>query len=379
MKKALMVTSVASMIKQFNIPNIKNLKKLGYEVTVATNFNIPGTIPLKESKELFNDLYKSDVIPINIEFDRNPISKKNFKAFKELKTIIKNGDFDLIHCQSPVGGVLTRLASRSAMKETTKIIYTAHGFHFYESAPKKNWIFYPIEKKLSRYTDLLITINEQDYNKALAFNTCQVEYVPGIGVDTEKFNMTSFNKKKREELGIPNSVFLIVSVGELNENKNHKVIIEAMHKLGKPDIHYAIIGIGQLKDELANLTDSYGLSKQVHFLGYRNDINEIYKTTNIFAFPSKREGLGLAAVEAMAAGLPLLTSNKHGINDYSIFGETGFKYEPDDIIGFSEGILKLYTLDKSEVFKIGQNNVIKSKKFDQEIVNQKMYDIYREM
>lgn len=379
MKKVLIVTSVASMIEQFNIPNIKVLKEIGYDVTVATNFKNPGTIPLKKSKKLYDSLITNGVTPIEIPFSRTPVSHENIKAYKRLKVIIREGNFNLIHCQSPIGGALTRLAARGINKFKPQIFYTAHGFHFYDGAPKKNWIFYIIEKQLSKYTDVLITINNQDYQRALAFNTCLVEYIPGIGIDTDNFSKTPVKRNKRKELGIPNSIFLLLSVGELNKNKNHKVIIEAMNRLNNPEIHYAISGIGPEKDDLAKLVDEYNLNEQIHFLGYRNDIAEIYKIADVFAFPSKREGLGLAAIEALAAGLPLLTSNKHGINDYSIHGKTGFKYEPEDINGFMKGIIQLYTLKKSDRLKLGQNNREIAKQFDRKIVNQKMLKIYQKV
>jgi glycosyltransferase EpsD len=81
----------------------------------------------------------------------------------KLKNIIADNDYDIIHCHTPVGGALARIAARNYRKRGTKVIYTAHGFHFFEGSPVKNWIlYYPLEKWLSRFTDVLITLNSEE-------------------------------------------------------------------------------------------------------------------------------------------------------------------------------------------------------------------------
>lgn len=377
MKRALMVTSVASMIKQFNMPNIQILQDLGYEVTVATNFKEPGTIPIEDADKLREELKEMGIVAINVNFHRSPLSNENLQAYRQIKLIIDEGNFDLIHCHSPVGGALTRMAARDARKNGTKVIYTAHGFHFFKGGPVKNWLYYPIERFLSKHNNVLITINHEDYARAKHFKTTAVVNVPGVGVDTKKFSECQIDEQSmRAAAGIPADSLVILSVGELNDRKNHRVIIEAMHQIDDATIPYAICGQGENRAKLQELVDSYNLQDQVHFLGYRNDIAQLYKMADIFAFPSKREGLGLAGIEAMAAGLPIITSNINGINEYSVNGETGFTYAPDDIAGFREGILKLRDMDPDHLGKIKAHNVLKSREYDQEIVNGKMREVY---
>ncbi|MFV8808142.1 glycosyltransferase [Aerococcus urinaeequi] len=376
MKKVLMVTSVASMIRQFNLPNIKILRDLNYQVTVATNFVSPGTMPIEESNKLMERLSDLGVIIENISFNRSPVHGDNFKAYKQLEKLIIDNEYDLIHCQSPIGGVITRLAV-NRKKSKSKIIYTAHGFHFFNGGPKRNWVVYPIEKLSSIKTDIIITINKEDYNRAKNFNTCDVEYVPGVGVDTYKISETLIDRsRKRETLGISPDSFLILSVGEVNDRKNHSVIVKAISEIKNRDIQYVICGLGEKTNEIKVLAEELGISSQVHFLGYRNDLNEIYHIADLFAFPSKREGLGLAGIEAMAAGLPIVTSNINGINDYSENGITGYKYDYDDYKGFSVGIKKIINMEDKKRKTMGQNNIKKSRRFDQINVNKKMREIY---
>src|SRR5699024_7211976 len=163
---------------------------------------------------------------VNVEFHRRPLNKQNLKAYKQLKNILSNNYYEIVHCQSPIGGMLARIVAKDTRNKGTKVIYTAHGFHFYDGAPLKNWLlFYPVEKWLSRYTDLLISINQEDYKRAKKFSVKQVEYIPGVGVDISQYNNLKVNKnRKRNDLNLPHNSFVISSVGELNDNKNHKII-----------------------------------------------------------------------------------------------------------------------------------------------------------
>ena len=208
--------------------------------------------------------------------------------------MINENKYAFIHCHNPISGIISRLAAK---KSNTKIIYTAHGFHFYKGAPVKNWIlFYPIEKLCSLYTDVLITINKEDYKLAKnKFYARKIVYIPGIGIDISKFQNVQINKDElKKELGLPKEGFILLSVGELNKNKNHSVVIKALSELGRKDIHYIIAGVGSLKNELEKLAIEKNIEDQVHFLGYRTDIDKIYQIADVFVFPSYREGLSVA-------------------------------------------------------------------------------------
>ena len=381
MKKALMLSSVASMIDQFNMSNINILQNLGYEVHVLANFEDPGTITQERADGLKVKLENIDVKIYDVDMHRNPASKENWLAYKTIKQIIETEKYDLIHCHSPIGGVLARLAANKSRKLfDTKVIYTAHGFHFFKGGPFKDWlVFYPIERYLSRYTDVLITINQVDSAVAGKFRMKKLEYIPGVGLDTTKFETVAIDiSKKRETLGIPNDAFVILSVGELSARKNHQVIINALHKLNNCKIYYLICGKGDRENELKEMIHGYGLDNRVFLLGYRSDINELNQIADVSAFPSRREGLGIAGLEAMAAGLPILTSDVQGIPDYSIDGVTGFNYDPMDVDGFASGIKMLFG-DPTLAKQMGSNNRQAVKKYDIENVNKIMRKIYNDL
>lgn len=311
-----------------------------------------------------------------LDFKRSPLRFENLMVYNQIKKIILEFGYDIVHVHTPVAAAIVRMA---CMNLNVKVFYTAHGFHFYDGAPIKNWVvFYPVEKFLSRFTDLLITINQEDYNRAIkSFNTEHIKYIPGVGLKIDDISRVEVNRReKRKEIQVPENAFLITSVGELNENKNHEVIIKALAKLNNLNIYYIICGEGPLKDYLNRLIKKLKLDKNVNLIGYRTDVIEILKVSDLFAFPSKREGLGMSALEAMAVGLPIITSNIHGMKDYSKNGVTGFTYNPNDVLGFAKGINKLYE-DKNLCKKMSKNNIREVEKYDINNVIEKLIELYK--
>jgi len=317
-KKCLMIASVSSMIGQFNMPNIDLLLSMGYMVAVAANFSFGNTFTDSDAEDLWNTLKSKNIEVHNIAFVRNIFDFKNITAYKQIKTLIDENGYSLIHCHSPIGGAVARLAARRHRKTGTQVIYTAHGFHFYRGAPLVNWLlYYPMEKWLSKYTDILITINNEDYNSAIQrLNAKNTYYIPGIGVDANRFaNPAVDGKSKRGELGIPADATVIISIGELSKRKNHQVAIKAMSKIKSDKLYYIICGQGKLQKKLRDLCQKLKLENFVLFLGYRNDISDLLHMSDIFVFPSLQEGLPVALMEAMAAGLPCIVSKIRGNTD----------------------------------------------------------------
>lgn len=352
--KILYVTTISNTVNAFLIPHIKLLIEQGHQVDVA--FNIV--------QEVNQQLIELGCTVHNIEFQRSPIDRLNYLAYKKLRRIINDGGYDVVHTHTPVASVCVRLACRRM--ENVKVIYTAHGFHFYRGAALINWaLYFPIELWLSKYTDILITINKEDYEFAKKIlKPGKVEYIPGIGMNTAKFSQVNEIKlDKRYEIGLPNDSIVLLSVGELNRNKNHETVIKALAKINNPDIYYVICGTGPLENYLRDLIVKLGLENRVKLLGYRKDITEICKMSDIFIFPSIREGLGLAALEAMASGIPIITSNVHGIKDYSKDGITGYSCCPTDVNGFAKSIKNLISNSKLRE-EMGNRNIEVVKKFD---------------
>ncbi|MEM5568758.1 glycosyltransferase family 4 protein [Aerococcus viridans] len=378
MKQAMIITSVASMIDQFNLPNIQLLQSMGYEVTVITDFDEPGNMAKEKAQILLENLKDKSIKVYNISMSRYPFHKKNYSAFKKIKQIISETKFDIIHCQSPVGGFIGRLAAIHSRKIGTKVIYTGHGFHFYKGAPLRNWLlFYPVERFLANYTDTLITINEEDFYRARDFNVGHLEYVRGVGIDLNKIKI---NKEKvyklKHDLEITGKNFVLCSVGELNHNKNHSIVFEALNQIKNKNIKYLIIGSGELEKELMMEVKRLELENQVIFLGFRDDIYELLSLSDVFVFPSFREGLSKALMEAMAVGKPVIASNIRGNKDLINNDEGGLLFDPKNAIQLSESIMKMLN-DESFRNNASAINMKKIKLCSLDNILERMSEIYQ--
>lgn len=318
------------------------------------------------------EIYQSLNLKIHtIPFSRSPLSKSNVSAYKQLKKLVQEGQFDIVHTHTPNASAIVRLACRKLRKNGLKVFYTAHGFHFYKGAPILNWlVYYPVEKMCSRWTDTLITINDEDYKRANEhMKAVKVEFVPGVGLNLAKFgDVTVDINSKRKELGISPNAKIMLSVGELNENKNHQTVIKAIKDM---DVYYIIAGIGNKRDELQTVIDAQGMTDRIKLLGHRTDVGELYAISDLFVFPSFREGLSVSLMEAMASGLPCAVSQIRGNTDL-IDENGGVYFDPHDIADVRRALEQLDREHK----EYGAYNKEKIRGFGNEAVLARLKDIY---
>lgn len=312
MKKVLIATTVSGFVPQFEMNNVKILQSMNYEIHYATNYLNP---VYRYDEDIFE---KYGIIKHQVDFVRSPFSLQNIKIYKQLKDIITKERYDLIHCHTPMGGVLTRIAARKLYKQGTKIVYTAHGFHFFKGAPKLNWmLYYPMERFLSRWTNVIVTMNEEDYSAASKFMQHKIgvaKKINGVGIQIDKPNQKSdFNL--REVYHLSKNDFIIMSVGELIKRKNHEVVIRALEQLRDKNMKYFICGSGVLMQQLQKYIDERKLSEQVFLLGYRTDVSDLLSQADCFIHPSLQEGLSVAIMEAMRSGVPIICSDIRGNRD----------------------------------------------------------------
>lgn len=321
MKKVLYVATVDVHIKTFHIPYLKLLHDNGYEVHVATNGD--EQFPYCDVKH-------------QICIERSPFRLNNLKAIKQLKRIINEEKFDIIHCHTPMGAVVTRLAAKKARKNGTRVIYTAHGFHFYKGASLLNWfLFYPVEKYLSKYTDTLITINKEDYELAkrkFRKRCFDIQYVPGVGIDTKKYNFKMTQKEKndlRKSLGLKKDDFVMIYPARLDKNKNQGFLINVMEELIKKykNIHLLLPGKDELNGYYQELAKQKKVDNNVHFLGYREDIHKLLKISDVSVSSSLREGLPVNVIEALCCKLPVIALKCRGMEDLIKDNKNGYIIE----------------------------------------------------
>ena len=337
--KMLYILNIAKRVNNFSYTSMIAAKECGFEYHIAGNWSY------KDDEERIEDENKYGIIIHQIDFVRKPYSLKNRRAYKQLLELCKKEKYDVIHCNTPVGGLLGRLVAKKCKVKT--VIYQAHGFHFYRGAPLLNWlVYYPIEKWLAHKTDVLITINKEDYElakkKMHLKKNGQIEYIPGVGVDFSLYKSNSLERlEKRKELNLSDNEVMLISTGDLIKRKNYFMLIDAFALIKNPNVRCYVCGTGpqelRLKKKIADLK----LEDRFFLLGFRNDVKSLLSAADIFVLPSLQEGLSRSLMEAMASGLPVVCSNIRGNSDLIVNGVGGFLCDANDQDGFCERIISL--------------------------------------
>jgi len=359
-KVLFVATVVKTHIMEFHIPYLKMFKEMGWQTAVAAHndYEDPADCVIPYCDTFFD-----------IPFERSPLKPANLAAYLALEKIIDKEKYQIIHCHTPMGGVIGRLAAKRCRKEGTTVFYTAHGFHFYKGAPVKNWLlYYPVEKLCAHFTDVLITINHEDYALAQQkMKAKKVVYVPGVGIDLEKFGRQSVDRAaKRKELGVPEDATLVLSVGELIPRKNHETAIRAI--AGVKDVYYIIVGQGEIREHLRDVIRECGAAGRVKLLGYRKDVGELCDAADAFVLPSFQEGLSVAVMEAMASGLPVACSRIRGNTDL-VDKNGGVLFDPHSVEDCRKAVEKVLASDRTT---LGAYNAEKIKNFSLDSVIEQM-------
>lgn len=308
MKKKILFTATVWAFFDFLKHDIRMLVQEGWEVHVATNFRVV-------HKPIEVD---GIVVKHQIDFARSPLDKDNMTAYRQLTALLREEPFDIIHCHTVIASVVTRLAAARYRKRGTKLIYTAHGLNFYKGAPKSSWLlYYPVEWLLSFLTDTQVTINTEDYELTKrCFHSGEKRYIPGVGVDLSRYHPDRVvGAAKRRELGLSEEELMLLLVGEMIPRKNHEVVLRALSMLDDPRLRLFIAGKGTLEDRLKALCTELGIEDKVGFLGYREDVDELCQTADLFLLSSHHEGLSVALMEAIGCETPVLGSRIRGNND----------------------------------------------------------------
>ena len=371
--KILFVATVRSHIGQFHMPFIRELKARGVEVHAAFKDNSADKPGL--------DLSAIDKT-FEVPFERRPLRPNNIKAYRELKKIIDGNGYDAVHCHTPMGAVITRLAAKSARKKGTKVIYTAHGFHFFKGASIKNWmLFYPVEKYLSKYTDCLITINSEDCELAYKkkFRAGKIYKVHGVGVELDKFKAVDADEKARlrAEYGYDGDTFIMIYPADLSVRKNQPMLFDALQKIAEKNKNVKLLLPGQpiRLEEYKRMISERGIADNVEFLGYRRDINNLVGLSDLSVASSFQEGLPINLIEAMAMGNAIVATDVRGNNDAVEDGVNGYLVPVGDSDLMAEKILELMN-DREKLRTFGENGLDMVKDFSTENVNREMLTIY---
>lgn len=378
MKEVLIVVNLAGFLN-FLWNDIDTLQSMGYKVSVAMNGKlVDGSnaveIPMLDEKKIKH---------YQIDFNtKSPLARENIKAYKQLCVILKQNGFDLIHCHTPIAGTVTRIAANKYRKKGTKVIYTTHGFTFTDRTSKKSWIvYYNIEKAMSWFCDAIVTINHEDYKNAKTMHCKNVFIIPSVGLSNDRFKTVEIDREAyRQSIGVEKGKTMILTVGELSARKNQQIIIKAIGKLKNKDkfvlviCGHAIVS-STLESDLKKLAKELGVN--ISMLGHRLDIPEINTCADIAVIASLREGFGMAGVEAMAVGVPVIGSDVQGIREYIVPGKTGYFCDPTNELTIATAINTLTAMDEKEKNDMRKECKKMAMKFDEHKSKEKMAEIYR--
>ena len=337
--KILYIATVLSHICQFHLPHMQQLQKQGWEIHVAAHDNLAekNGLQLKFCDRFFET-----------PFARSPKSPDNLRAYRQLKKLLAEERYDVILCNTPMGGVVARLAAKKARRQGTRVIYMAHGFHFYQGASKAAWlIYYPIERHLAKHCDLLITINQADYALAQEkfSRRTKIAHIHGIGVDEARYHPATAEEQLalRQAERLAPEDFVILCTGELNENKNQKTLISAAALLKDkiPSLRVLLAGNGPKEQELRAQIRAEGLEGIVRLLGYRTDLERVVPAVDLVVSCSKREGMPLNIIEAMLCAKPVVASHNRGHDELICDGQTGYLLTATDAVAFANRIRTL--------------------------------------
>ena len=373
MKKILYVTTISKTINAFLVPHIKYLIDQGYKVDVATNI----------IDEISQELVDYEVEVFQIDFQRNPLSLKNKKAYDEIKKLQLKNKYDIVHVHTPVASFVTRLALRK--EKNLNMVYTCHGFHFYKGSSIFNWlIFYPLEKLAAKWTDRLVTINGEDFEIAKKFklrNNGQVSKMNGVGIEKEKYVIENFDKSEyRKKLGLKDDDFVILVLAELNKNKNHIQLIKAMNLLKDkyPNIKAIFAGTGPLEEDIKKQIKENGLEEKISLLGWRNDVKELINLSDIVGLFSQREGLGKCLLEAMICGKSVIATNTRGPRELIQPNKSGYLFDIGDIETTAKSIESIYRdIELRNMFETKGLDIANKYLLDNVLIQ--LFDVYKDI
>lgn len=359
------------MLSNVNRPCLQAAIDMGYEVFLGVNRDTPEALPCELPVKPFDSHTYRSIIAF----------RDNYTAYRNLSKVFKENDIHALHCNTPIGGMIGRLCAKKF--HAKRVIYTAHGFHFYQGAPLINRTVYKLaERIMARWTDAIITMNQEDFEAANKFKLRKggkVYFVHGVGICCKDYEgLPSLRQQKRAELNLEDTDIALISMGDLIPRKDYATAIRAIAMAGDSRLHYLICGKGPELEKLQALAQELGVAQQVHFLGFRTDVKELLAAADIFLFTTLQEGLPRSMMEAMASGLPCVVSAIRGNVDLVEHGQGGFLYPRRDVVGFTNGIRRLAE-DAALREQMGMYNLQRIRDYDIRVVEQEIRNIYAEV
>ena len=329
MTRALIVATVPQHLTAFHLPFVEHFRAKGWVVhgmarNITTN---PACV------DAFDRVWDAP-------FSRSPTALSNIVAARRIvQSVVANGEYDIVHVHTPVAAFVVRFALRKASgRLRPKVIYTAHGFHFYHGGnPVRNLVFRTLERLAGPWTDFLVVMNEEDFQAASRYEMVpadRLSYMPGIGLDLAKYSGESTGtgevERVRDELGLERDASLFLMVAEFIPRKRHIDVLEAFAGLDTENSYLALAGTGKLLKSMQEKAKELGIADNVRWLGFRTDVPDLLRASTALILPSLHEGLPRSLMEALCLGVPCIGSDIRGTRDLLGQGK-GMLFSPGNV------------------------------------------------
>ena len=332
---ALFVTTVPITLEAFLVPFAEHFRREGWRVDALAN----GAASDPHIADAFDDRF-------DVAWSRSPLDPGNLVGTpSKVRDIVRAGGYDVVHVHTPIAAFVTRYALRHDRGGPhPSLIYTAHGFHFYEGqSAAPNTAYRRMERIAAPWTDYLVTINEEDFDAAKELGGIdpeRVRYIPGIGVDTVAFAPSedpAARERLREGLDVGPSDFMLTMVAEFAPVKRHAHLLEAFAAANAPRVVLVLVGQGPLESSLRDKASELGIADRMRWAGYRRDIPAVLAASDALALVSEREGLPRSVLEGMATGLPVIGTRTRGIAD-AVGPDAGWIVDKNDVAALAAAI-----------------------------------------
>jgi glycosyltransferase involved in cell wall biosynthesis len=312
-----MVTTVPVTIRAFLLPLAAHFRARGWRVDAAAR----DATSCERTVAAFDRVW-------DVEWSRNPLDPGNLlRAPRAFRALVERERYNLVHVHTHVAAFAGRLALREPRRRgAVSVIYTAHGFSFFPGGPRlRNALLLGLERLAGRWTDYLVTMNAEDRRAVERYRIVPPErsrYMPGIGVDADQYNPASVTDDQiaavRRSLGIPPEAAVFTMVAEFIPRKRHRDALLAFARLagcGEPAPHLVLAGTGPLAESTRALAQSLGIASRVRFVGFRDDVAVLVRTSRAVLLLSEQEGLPRSVMEALCLEVPVIVTRVRGTDE----------------------------------------------------------------
>jgi glycosyltransferase involved in cell wall biosynthesis len=303
----------------------------------------------------------------------------DLRALRRLVAIMRQLEPHVVHTHSSKAGVLGRLAARIA--RTPAVVHSIHGFGFtpLQPAPVRA-LFVIAERVMARWTDHFIAVSQTNLRQGAALGVVSPERASVIrsGIELDRFRRATGGRDVRRRLGVPESAPLVVQVGNFKPQKAPLDFVRAAAAIARevPEAWFVMVGDGALRPAAEELASDLEVADRMVFCGWWDDVPGLLAESRVSVLTSRHEGLPRAAVESLAAGVPVVATAVDGTPEVVRDGSNGFLVEAGDVAGIARRVRALLRDDELHA-RLSAAAAVGLEEFDIDRMVRQQEELYR--